>query len=254
MSLAASAPASGVLPRSSKQASIARKNINISFKELLKRFGKLNWWPAETRDEVIIGAILTQNTNWSNVEKALLNLRNRNFLNLKKLSKINQNRLAELIRPSGFYNQKARRLAAFSSYVYKNYGSLDDFFRKDMLSLREELLSLEGIGMETADSILLYAADKPIFVIDAYTKRITSRMLGLLSEPGYLELQSFISSAIKCDLETYKEFHAQFVQLAKENCRKKPICKSCPILNLCEYGKNPRTPKAISKREESQSR
>ncbi len=247
MSPKASRTASGAMLKSSKTASIARKKIRISFKKLLKRFGRLGWWPAETRDEVITGAILTQNTNWSNVEKALSNLRNRDYLNLKKLSKINQKRLAGLIRPSGFYNQKARRLVAFSNYVYENHGSLEDFFRKDALHLREELLSLNGIGMETADSILLYAADKPIFVIDAYTKRIISRMLGLASEPGYLELQSFMSSAIKSNLEIYKESHAQFVQLAKENCRKKPICASCPLLNLCEYGKNPRTPKTVSK-------
>ena len=142
MSPKASRTASGAMLKSSKTASIARKKIRISFKKLLKRFGRLGWWPAETRDEVIIGAILTQNTNWSNVEKALSNLRNSDYLNLKKLSKINQKRLAELIRPSGFYNQKARRLVAFSNYVYKNHGSLEDFFRKDALHLREELLEV----------------------------------------------------------------------------------------------------------------
>ncbi len=253
MSFASSQTSPSLMPKSSKEASIARKKIRITFKKLLKRFGRLDWWPAETRDEVIIGAILTQNTNWSNVEKALSNLRDSDSLSLKSLLKINKKRLAELIRPSGFYKQKAKRLSEFSNYVYKNYGGLDDFFRMDMQSLREELLSLNGIGMETADSILLYAADKPIFVIDAYTKRIISRMLGLPSEPGYLELQSFISSAIRNNLETYKEFHAQFVQLAKENCRKKPICKSCPILNICTYGKNQGTPKAILKKREAQS-
>ena len=209
--------------------------IRLIYPKLVKRFGRLYWWPGETRDEIIIGAILTQNTNWLNVEKALSNLRSKGLLDLKLISSINERSLSVLIRPSGFYNQKAKRLRAFSKYVFSNYGGLDDFFSKDMVCLRNELLSLEGIGMETADSILLYAAEKPVFVIDAYTKRITKRVLGLPSEMEYQPLQAFIVSNIEEDIETYKEFHAQFVQLAKKNCRKVPICSTCPLSDICNH-------------------
>ena len=211
------------------------KLIRLIHSRLSKHFGRLDWWPAETKDEIIIGAILTQNTNWSNVEKALSNLRNKGLLDLKSISSMRERSLARLIRPSGFYNQKAKRLGSFSKYIFSNYGSLDIFFSKDTLPLRNELLSLDGIGMETADSILLYAAEKPIFVIDAYTRRITKRVLGLASELDYQPLQTLISSNTREEINTYKEFHAQFVQLAKNNCRKVPICPTCPLSGICNY-------------------
>ncbi len=203
---------------------------------LRKRFGFLDWWPGETNDEIVIGAILTQNTSWKNVEKAIANLSKVRALSLRKISGIERSRLERLIRPSGFYRQKAARLQGFAAYVFDNYAGLEGLFRKDMGELRKELLSINGIGMETADSILLYAAGKPVFVIDAYTKRAMARIYGI-NNLSYEGLQSLISESIDEDLETYKDFHAQFVELGKNYCRKEPICKECPLKEDCRYGK-----------------
>ena len=200
---------------------------------LRKRFGFLDWWPGDTRDEVIIGAILTQNTAWVNVEKAIANLKQEDALDLRKISGIRAQALERMIRPSGFFRQKAKRLKAFADYVCCTYGGLDELFSKGSKELRKELLSLDGIGMETADSIILYAANKPVFVIDAYTRRIMSRLYGMAREPGYEELQESISRGIREDVGLYKDFHAQFVTLGKNYCRKEPLCGSCPLLESC---------------------
>lgn len=215
-----------------------KRSINPEriYLKLRARFGYLDWWPGETRDEIVIGAILTQNTNWRNVEKAIANLRKEKLLDLKKLSTIGKERLEALIRPSGFYRQKAERLKGLAGYVFENYRGLDDFFKKGTPELRTELLSLNGIGPETADSIILYAAGKPIFVIDAYTRRSMSRIYLRKEEFGYEELQTMISKGIKEDTELYKDFHAQFVQLGKNYCRKEPLCEGCPLNGLCGYG------------------
>lgn len=215
-----------------------KRSINPEriYLKLRARFGYLDWWPGETRDEIVIGAILTQNTNWRNVEKAIANLRKEKLLDLKKLSTIEKRRLEALIRPSGFYRQKAERLKGLAGYVFENYRGLDDFFKKGTPELRTELLSLNGIGPETADSIILYAAGKPIFVIDAYTRRSMSRIYLRKEEFGYEELQTMISKGIKEDTELYKDFHAQFVQLGKNYCRKEPLCEGCPLNGLCGYG------------------
>lgn len=205
---------------------------------LRKRFGFLNWWPGETRDEIIIGAILTQNTSWKNVEKAIVNLKKRKKLGLKEISRISKGDLETLIRPSGFYRQKAERLKEFAVYIFKNYKNLDEFFDNDVLELRKGLLSLNGIGMETADSILLYAAEKPIFVIDAYTRRSMSRIYLRKKEFGYEELQSLLSGGLEKKLDLYKDFHAQFVELGKNYCRKtNPLCGECPLNKVCGYSR-----------------
>jgi endonuclease-3 related protein len=205
---------------------------------LRKRFGFLDWWPGETRDEVIIGAILTQNTSWKNVEKAIANLRKEKMLDLKKIAGINIRKLEVLIKPSGFYKQKAKRLKGFVVYLFGNYKNLDELFDNGVPELRKELLSLNGIGMETADSILLYAAEKPIFVIDAYTRRSMSRIYLRRKEFGYEELQSLILRELPKDLRLYKDFHAQFVELGKRYCRKtEPVCAECPLNKACKYGR-----------------
>ncbi len=215
---------------------------HLSYKDLYKRlrsrFGYLNWWPGETRDEIIIGAILTQQATWKNVEKAIANLKSEDAVDLKKIRKMDIRRLERLVRPSGFYRQKAARLKGIASYIFGNYGSLDQMFDKSTLALRKELLSLNGVGRETADSIILYVAGKPIFVIDAYTKRIMSRVYGIDEKIDYDELRSLLSDKIGEDLDTYKDFHAQFVELGKENCRPKPRCGSCPINEYCKYFMN----------------
>lgn len=211
--------------------------IEKVYSSLRSRFGFLDWWPGETKDEIVIGAILTQNTSWKNVEKAIANLRKANKLSLERIAELDKRSLERLIRPSGFYRQKAERLKGISHYIKKNYGSLGKFFDKDTAGLRKELLSLNGIGMETADSIILYAAEKPIFVIDSYTRRAMSRIYSRKKEFGYDELQKLITESINRDVEFYKDFHAQFVELGKNYCRKEPLCKECPLSKGCAYGK-----------------
>lgn len=209
------------------------KTINI-YKKLLKHFGRQHWWPAETRFEVIVGAILTQNTSWKNVEKAIKNLKKEKMLNCKKIANINIRKLEKMIQPSGFYKQKAERLKRFCKYLDESYDSdLNKFFNRDTNVIRNELLSLNGIGNETADSILLYAGEKPIFVIDAYTKRMCERT-GIVNAKKYDELQSFFEKNLPKNIEMYKEFHALIVELGKNFCRKKPGCDGCPLKAICK--------------------
>lgn len=146
-------------------------------------------------------------------------------------------RLESLIRSSGFYRQKARRLKGLASYVSRNYGTLDAMLDKDAAALRRELLSLDGIGPETADSVLLYAAGKPTFVVDTYTKRIISRVYGTDPDMDYDNLKTLITANIKHDIELYSDFHAQFVELGKRHCRTKPICGNCPAAGICRYNR-----------------
>lgn len=207
----------------------------MMYKMLRNRFGYLDWWPGETNDEIIIGAILTQQTSWKNVERALANLKESHAVNLKKIGRMNLKKLENLLKPSGFYHQKARRLKAISKYIYNNYISLDELLSKDRVSLRKELLSLDGVGKETADSIILYAAEKPAFVVDAYARRILNRVYGTDTDIEYDKLSAMIEGAIKRDLGLYKDFHAQLVELGKRHCRLKPVCKGCPINEHCAY-------------------
>ena len=194
------------------------------YQKLLSNFGKQNWWPSITgsKFEIAVGAILTQNTNWQNVEKAIDNLIKNKVLSKDKIKKTDTRKLSALIKSSGYYNQKARKLKAFVS------------FSGDIT--RENLLKIWGIGPETADSILLYAYNKPYFVIDAYTKRIFSR-LGLIETDDYEEIREFFEKNLPRDLKIYKEFHALIVKLGKIHCRNKPLCKECPLLKYCKYNK-----------------
>ena len=207
---------------------------------LHQRFGPQNWWPAETPFEVVVGAILTQNTNWKNVEKAIANLRDAGALELATINLMPRERLEELIRPSGFFRQKAARLQDFTLFLANEFdGSLDRLFCLDPDLLRQCLLDRPGIGPETADSIILYAAGQPSFVVDAYTHRIFERV-GLLGEmPDYDLTRSIFMENLPQDANLFNEFHALIVRLAKEFCRKKePLCRQCPILSDCQYGQN----------------
>ena len=204
------------------------------YQKLLKHFGKQHWWPAETRFEVIIGAILTQQTTWKNAELAIENLKEKRFLDPHSLAEAPLDRVEALIRNTGFYRQKSRRIINFSKYVVTKYnGSLENLFDKPIEQLRRELLSQEGIGPETADSILLYAADRLTFPVDAYTLRLCER-LGI-KEIQYEKLREFFESNLPRDLETYKEFHALIDKLGKTYCRTKPQCSACPFANECNY-------------------
>ncbi|MEM3841549.1 MAG: hypothetical protein QXN59_02570 [Candidatus Micrarchaeaceae archaeon] len=204
---------------------------------LRKRFGFQNWWPGDTADEILIGAVLTQQTSWNNVEKALRNLKAAGALSVEAVSAIGIGRLERLIKPSGFYRQKARRLKSLCSKIM-SYGSLEGFFSMPIGELRRELLGLSGIGPETADSIILYAAGKPSFVIDAYTRRAMERICGVGASESYEELQEYFSSRIRRSTKLYKDMHAQFVELCKHYCKKsEPICAECPLRRYCSFGR-----------------
>ena len=220
---------------------------------LIEKFGEQHWWPidkeyhkknnSDPRFEIITGAILTQNTSWSNVEKALNNLKSENILELKYISDIDLNKLKNLIRPSGFFNQKAKRIQDISNYLSQNYNcDLNLFFNRDVKHIRKELLSLNGIGPETADSILLYAGNKETFVVDAYTKRICKR-IPINTGNSYNEIQQYFQSELskiygKKDLiNVYNELHALIVLFAKKYCNKKPQCLNCPFSQKCKYEK-----------------
>lgn len=207
------------------------------YQRLLAAFGHQHWWPGETPFEVMIGAILTQNTAWTNVEKAIGNLKAAGCLSPEGLRKLSQHELAQRIRPSGYFNIKAQRLKCFIEFLFAEYGGdLNRMFQEEGSVLREKLLQVKGIGPETADSILLYAAQKPFFVIDAYTKRIFERH-GLKAK-GYEGWQTLFMKALasqpaltkKKALRLYNDFHAQIVHLGKHFCKSQyAFCDSCPL-------------------------
>jgi len=208
-----------------------KKALHSIYHKLYSYFGAQYWWPADSPFEVIIGAILTQNTNWQNVEKAINNLKKQRLLNPDKLYRLSQRRLASLIVPAGYYNIKAKRLKNFLDFFMKTYrGSSKKMSLLDTQSLRGQLLSVNGIGQETADSILLYAFKKPIFVIDAYTRRIFIRHHLIKEDFGYSEIQNLFMQNLKADVKLFNEYHALLVKLAKEICLKnKPKCDICPL-------------------------
>lgn len=206
-----------------------KKLIEI-YNKLFKAFGLQHWWPGDTPFEVAVGAILTQNTNWGNVEKAINNLKKEKVLSAKAIHEMAVNRLASLIQPSGYFNIKAKRLKAFISFLMNDYhGSMKKLGSEDMHSLREKLLDVNGIGPETADSILLYALDKPIFVIDAYTKRVLSRHKILEHDGPYEKFQELFHLSLKKDVKLFNEYHALFVRVGKTFCKTKPVCEMCPL-------------------------
>ena len=204
--------------------------LNEMFDLLLGHFGPQNWWPGDTELEVMVGAILTQNTNWKNVSKAIENLKQRNLLSLEGLIALPTAELAREIRPAGYYNIKAKRLKNLLDFLSHRFqADLDLFMVGDTAELREGLLSVKGIGPETADSILLYAARRPLFVIDAYTRRILFRHGLVREEAGYGELQDLFMHHLPEDERLFNEFHALMVRVGKEYCRTTPRCISCPL-------------------------
>jgi len=201
------------------------------YDSLYKAFGPLHWWPGETPFEVSIGAILTQNTAWTNVEKAINRLEEHNLLSPECIRDIDINLLGEMIRSSGYYNQKAKKLKAFVDFLFLQYeGSMELMKETEMWTLRHELLQVNGIGMETADSIILYACYKPIFVVDAYTRRFLSRHKLIEEDAGYTHIQKLFMNNLPSDVAIYNEYHALIVQLGKELCSKTlPRCNICPL-------------------------
>jgi endonuclease-3 related protein len=204
--------------------------LNEMYARLDRFYGPLKWWPAETPFEVIIGAILTQNTAWTNVEKAIGALKREGLMTVAGLSRLPETQLAAFIRPSGYYNQKARKIKAFLAFLDSCYnGSLSRMARIDAAILRGQLLAIHGIGPETADCILLYAMNKPVFVVDAYTRRVLARHGLCPADISYERLQQRIESKVSRDVRMYNQFHALLVQVGKDFCRKAPRCAGCPL-------------------------
>ena len=201
------------------------------YQTLFSVYGPQHWWPGRSRFEVIVGAILTQNTSWTNVARAIANLRREKLLDLPAIQRVPAPRLARLIRSSGYFRQKTRKLKAFASFVDQHYaGSLTRMFRTPTPKLRAELLVVHGIGPETADSILLYAGRHPVFVIDAYTRRLLERH-GLASpQNSYEQLRALFEQSLPASHQLFNEFHALIVHIGKTFCRKSaPLCHSCPL-------------------------
>jgi endonuclease-3 related protein len=204
------------------------------YEALLVRFGPQGWWPGRTPFEVAVGAILTQNTAWTNVEKAIRNLRLAGALSFRGMSRLPERRLAELVRPSGYFNQKARKLRAFLAWLREHGGAAGSLRRAlsgPLEEVRASLLGVHGIGPETADSILLYPGGRAVFVIDAYTRRVLARHgLPGAAAAGYEKLRRLFERGLPGKAQLYNEFHALLVRLAKERCRKRaPLCAGCPL-------------------------
>jgi endonuclease-3 related protein len=227
-SLANSEPAPLALP-----APVARQSASLRsyFEALLAAHGPQKWWPGRTRFEIIVGAILTQNTSWSNVERAIRNLRAARLLSPKAIRHVPSPRLARLLRPSGYFRQKTKTLKSFVEFLYASYaGSLARLCKAPRLVLREQLLALRGIGPETADCILLYACKQPVFVVDSYTRRILERHGHAHPKLAYDEIRKLLESALPADQELFNEFHALIVNVGKNYCRPNhPRCSQCSL-------------------------
>lgn len=213
--------------------------IKQYYNRLSRAFGPQHWWPGDTPFEVIVGAILTQNTAWANVEKAIGNLKKESLLTPRGIHGISVKKLAGLIRPSGYFNIKARRLKNFSGFLFRVYaGDLRLMFRTPWKQLRKELLGVNGIGPETADSILLYAGGLPVFVVDLYTRRVFARH-GLVDfKAPYNTIQKVFMDRLPARPRIFNEYHALVVRIGKEFCGAKPKCRACPLEGFLE-GKNP---------------
>jgi endonuclease-3 related protein len=209
---------------------IIADRLNEIYDLLLEAYGPQNWWPAESPLEVLVGAVLTQNTNWSGVKKAMASLKRHNLLNTHKLQAIPTEDLAGLIKPAGYYNLKARRLKNLIEFVTEAYsGDLETMGQTETDRLRKELLAVNGVGPETADSILLYALQKPVFVVDTYTYRVMSRHGLVGEEVSYDELQELFIQHLPLDMALFNEYHALLVRVGKLHCQPKPRCQRCPL-------------------------
>ncbi|MFQ5664764.1 MAG: endonuclease III domain-containing protein [Terriglobia bacterium] len=219
------------MPTRSPSAPDPRPTLLRYYHRLYHHFGPQLWWPARTRFEVILGALLTQNTSWANVEKALANLERAGVLAPAKLRQLPAPRLARLLRPSGYFRQKTRAVRHFLRHLEQRYAnSLARLFRRPTPALRAELLSLPGIGKETADSILLYAAGRPLFVIDAYTRRVLARHGLAPHQAAYEKLQGLFHRHLHPDPVLFNEYHALLVAVGKRYChRDRPDCSACPL-------------------------
>ena len=215
--------------------SVGRALLNI-YRRLLDHFRPQHWWPAQEPFEVIVGAILTQSAAWGNVEKAVANLRAAEAMSPGALRRLSRSKLAKLVHPCGYYNAKALKLKSFAFWVGNHYkDDLDRLFANNTDDLRQQLLSIHGIGRETADSILLYAANKPIFVIDAYTRRIINRIGLAPKKDSYAAYQAWFTEHLPSDTQLFNEYHALLVCQGKNICRRRPLCQQCCLSEICQF-------------------
>lgn len=218
-----------------------RKKILKLYDDLHAEYGELNWWPAETPFEIIIGAILGQATAWRNAAKAINNLKAANVLNPKEMSKLSQDELETLILPSGYYRAKAKKVRAFLTYLQVHHNNqLNSLFDQELLTLREELLSIYGIGEETADCILLYAAKKPSFVVDTYTYRLLERLGWFTGKFHYGRLRAIFMDNLPHDRQLFNQYHALIVRHGARVCQKTPQCDKCMLRSQCPTGNDSR--------------
>jgi endonuclease-3 related protein len=210
-----------------------REMLRILYEKLYRSIGPLHWWPADSPFEVIIGAILTQNTAWTNVEKAIAVLKAKDLLHPRRLYAIREKTLAEAVRSSGFFNLKAKRIRSFLRFLFGQYqGDLALMFAEETRTLRAKLLRINGLGPETVDSILLYAGEKPVFVVDAYTRRILLRHRLIAEDAGYEEIQNLFMENLESDVRLFNQYHALIVHVGKQFCRPVQNCGPCPLRGL----------------------
>ena len=204
------------------------------YQGLLDRYGGQHWWPADSAFEVMVGAILTQNTAWTNVEKAIQGLKQAALLHPQALAAADSGLVAASIRPAGYFNIKTQRLQSFCRYLLESGGEAV-LAQQDTPSLRHALLAVHGVGPETADDILLYAFQRPVFVVDAYTRRLFQRLGFCAADAPYEALRLGVEQAMQAGHSLYNEFHALIVRHAKEHCRKRPACGGCPLCSICRF-------------------
>lgn len=214
---------------------MGRSSCRNIYDRLLAAYGPSGWWPGDSAFVVMVGAVLTQNTAWANVEKAIANLRSANLLSPQAIINTRSTRLAKLIRPSGYFNVKTKRLRALCHWLI-DQGGIENIGSASTRELRAALLKVHGVGPETADDILLYSFRRPVFVIDAYTRRIFSRLGLITGAEGYEALRERFEVALGEDTSLYNEYHALIVRHAKDTCRNKPLCQGCCLARVCSYG------------------
>jgi endonuclease III related protein len=220
--------------RATTRPKATRRTLLAIYRRLRQAHGHADWWPAETPFEVCLGSILTQNTAWANVEKALAELRRQGLLSFKPLAALSAEQIAPLIRSAGYFNVKARRLKAFLDFLGREYGGHVEAMRaEEPDQLRRKLLAVHGVGRETADSIALYAAGRPLFVVDAYTRRIAARLGWIRGNEDYDDVQSWFMARLPRDAALFNDYHAQIVLLGKSVCRPRPRCGVCPLCSVC---------------------
>ncbi|MBN2563478.1 MAG: endonuclease III domain-containing protein [Phycisphaerae bacterium] len=211
-------------------SSSTAQTLHQFYDVLYRAYGPQGWWPGQTCTEIVVGAILTQNTNWRNVERAIAQLRTAGLLDWTALRDVPVEKLAEYIRPAGYYNVKAQRLKGFVTWLWERHdGDLDRLVAMHAMDLRQELLAVKGIGPETADSILLYALDIPTFVVDTYTARVAGRHGLIDGAVGYEELKSLFEDNLPADTRMFNEYHALLVAVGKRHCRPRARCDGCPL-------------------------